>query len=396
MATAKKTTTAKEPATTSKSTGTFVSKKRNSSVELLKIITMFLLVINHVINILNWGDVHYEFRDFVLDTAVASTDWKYIFLTGCRYFGPLGNTMFFVCSAWYLLDSDKYNRKKWFNMLLEVWFISVVFLVVTMIIRKGNVSSDLLLRSILPSTFENNWYITCYLIFYPIHSLLNIIIHKLDRKQLYRVALTCFIVYFGINTIKSGLFYFSNLTLWISIYFVMAYLKLYKSGFCDDEGANLKLLLVGIICTAVIAAATNAVGLLVPSKAGSVLHWVKNNNPFLLIIVIAVFNRVRVVHFENGLINYISGLTLLIYIIHENILFRVYFRTAMWRYVFHTFGYEHVVLWALIQAVLVFAFGLICSIIYDKTIRSVIKRISDGVYELIRTNYLKWESAVLK
>lgn len=43
-------------------------------------------------------------------------------------------------------------------------------------------------------------------------------------------------------------------------------------------------------------------------------------NPFLLAMSIAMFNIARNIHFKNRFINYISKLSLLIYIIHENII----------------------------------------------------------------------------
>ena len=73
--------------------------------------------------------------------------------------------------------------------------------------------------------------------------------------------------------------------------------------------------------------------------------------------------------FKNRFINYISKLSLLIYIIHENIILRTYFRPAMWNYVYKRFGYSDVIQWVFIISFIIFIFGILCSILYVLTLQ---------------------------
>ena len=369
---------------------------RNSGVELLKILAIFLLVVNHVTNTLNWGDTHYLHNDFVLNTAIASTNPAYIILTAFRYLGPLGNTIFFTCTAWYLIKSNNFNKKKWFNMLIEVWFISISFLITIFVIRHGDISKDLVIKSLLPTTFENNWYITCYLIFYPIHPFLNIIISKVDKKGLFRITAAMTFLYFIIDIIHSGHFYSTNIVLWINIYFIIAYLQKYKMNFCNDIKKNIALFSFGLVCLIILGSTYNILGLINHSMSNSVLHWVKNNNPFILIIVIAVFNCFRQLNFTNSFINYISKLTLLIYIIHENIIIRSYYRPALWRFVYIKYGYEHLVSLVIALSIIIFLFSIILSAIYDKSLRVLVTICSNKLYDITRKYFLRIENRILR
>jgi hypothetical protein len=164
---------------------------------------------------------------------------------------------------------------------------------------------------------------------------------------------------------------------------------------CDSVKGNVALFLFGFIFAVVLGLGTNAIGLILPSASASVLHWVKNCNPFLLAMVISSFNLMRRLDFKNKTINYISGLTLLIYIIHENIILRSYYRPWIWRYVYLNFGYKNLVLCTLCIAVVIFLFGTIASIIYDKTLRKAVASLSDKLYALLRGNYLKFENKAL-
>lgn len=58
-------------------------------------------------------------------------------------------------------------------MILEIWTVSIIILIVTYVILQGNISAKIVLESLFPTTFANNWYMTCYLLFYAIHPLLN-------------------------------------------------------------------------------------------------------------------------------------------------------------------------------------------------------------------------------
>lgn len=126
-----------------------------------------------------------------------------------------------------------------------------------------------------------------------------------------------------------------------------------------------------------------------------VMRWVNNCNPFLLAMSIAMFNIARNIHFKNRFINYISKLSLLIYIIHENIILRTYFRPAMWNYVYKRFGYSDVIQWVFIISFIIFIFGILCSILYVLTLQRFVNKVSGKLYEVVRIKYLLFEKFCL-
>lgn len=304
---------------------TFSTKKeRNSGIELLKIIAIVLIVISHVVYTLKTVNPYISYNGYVVDLSIATADiWKFI-LAIFSYFGALGNSIFFICSAWFLLRSSKYNKQKWFFMLCEIWFVSMFIFVVMLIIRKGDISGEIFLNSIMPTTFASNWYLTCYLLFWPIHPLLNVVINKLDKQHLFRISTALFVIYACFNFIKKDSFFPSTIILWITIYFVMAYIQLYLKNFADSVKYNFVLLLVGFVGWFGIAFMANFLGLHISFLSDKVLRWQTNYNPFLIILAIALFNLMRKLTFTNKIVNYISSLSLLVYIIHENIVLRNY------------------------------------------------------------------------
>lgn len=161
---------------------------RYSGIELLKIFAIFVIVISHVVQTLTSENLDISYQGYVLDITKATTNFQYIVLLIFRHFGVWGNSLFFICSAWFLLKATAYKKKKWFFMLVEIWTVSIIILIVTYAILHGGISAKIIIQSIFPTLFGNNWYVTCYLLFYPISPILNRVIDGMSKRQLLRSA----------------------------------------------------------------------------------------------------------------------------------------------------------------------------------------------------------------
>ena len=369
---------------------------RESGIELLKIFAMFIIVIAHMVQTLTTPDPQLSYQGYVMDISRATTDVQTIILLILRHFGVFGNEIFFICSAWFLLKSDNYKKKKWFFMFLEIWVVSVLILIITYVSLHGNISKKILIKSIFPTTFANNWYLTCYLLFYPLHTVLNKVIKGMNQNQLFRSTAVLTVLYIFLSFIKKDLFYSSNLILWITIYFIMAYMQKYLMRYADSMKVNLTILILNAVGFVGIILLTEAAGHYIPAVSGKMTHWVTDSNPFLIAVSIALFNIVRKIHFKSKAVNYISGLSLLIYIIHDNIVIRTYFRPLLWNFVYENYGYNYVIGWVLILAVAVFVFGLAGAVLYTATIKKAVTKLGGRLYEGLKKRYLAVEAGILK
>ena len=368
---------------------------RDSGIELLKIFAIFVIVINHTVQSLTNEAYNIPNNGFVIDISRATTNIQCILLQIFRHFGVLGNSVFFICSAWFLLKSKNWNKKKWLFMVIEIWVVSIVIFIITYIILHGNISIGIIISSLFPTTFGNNWYMTCYLLFYPIHPILNSIVNMMNQRQLFRSTLVMVFLYVFMNFINCSWFFSSAIILWITIYFAIAYMQKYLMSFVDNIRENIILFIIGVIGFIGIILITDICGLYSQVLSDKVMRWVNNCNPFLLAMSIAMFNIARNIHFKNRFINYISKLSLLIYIIHENIILRTYFRPAMWNYVYKRFGYSDVIQWVFIISFIISIFGILCSILYVLTLQRFVNKVSGKLYEVVRIKYLLFEKFCL-
>lgn len=370
--------------------------RRNSSIELLKIVGIILIVISHVVQTLHSNNDYVIENDYILDISTATTNIQQLILTILSYSGSLGNSIFFICSAWFLLDNDKVDKKKILHMLMNVWVVSITILIAVYIIRGGNLQIELIIKQILPTTFENNWYITCYLLFYPLHPFLNRLIKSMEQKILLKSTLVLLFLYVGVNYILSGRFFSSQIILWITLYFAIAYTKFYLADLSNNVKFNILTFGIGFVGNIGIVCLTNFLGLRFEIFSDKLLKWGSNCSPLLLLMAFSMFNIARGVRFENNIVNYISRLSLLIYIFHENLLLRTFYRPQLWNYVYKQFGYEDILIWTLILVVLVFSFGLITSIIYRNTMEKIVTIVCDWLYPILQKFYIKIERNIMK
>lgn len=376
--------------------GLHSSKARQSGIETLKVIAILFIVLSHIIQTLCSANTYITYSDYILNLSDATLNISMIGLQFLRSFGAWGNLIFFVCSAWFLLDSNRVNSKKWFYMLLEVWVISILFTIVTTIVLEKQIPLKLLVKCLFPTTFANNWYMTCYLLFYPLHTLLNKLLDSIDQRMHFRLALAGFFVFFGANFISSGLFFASSLTLWMGIYTIVSYMKKYMKGSIDNIKANFVVLLISVGLFFVFQIVWNLIGTRFSFIYSKMLRWNSNNNPFWLISSLCMLNISRNLKLKNKSINYISSLSLLIYLIHENILLRTYFRPYIFEHVYHLYGYGHIYLIVFAYTIALFLASLICAVLYKITIGQVVKVASNSLQSSLQKRYTIIENKLIK
>lgn len=370
--------------------------KRNSGIELLKLFAIGSIIMAHVLETLSTKIWCIPINDYVLDLSCATTSVKQFILSILRCGGALGNTIFFVCSAWFLLESTKCNMRKVVYMIMEIWVVSVIILGISFSILGKTIAIRYIFKSLFPTTFSNNWYLTCYIIFYLIHPILNSVIKLLGKKKLFWCCIIMFIMYFCFGMLKADMFFSSILIVWLTIYFIMAYIKFFGTQVLYSNKRNVILLVCGIAMHLGAMLATNLLGLHIPFLKFKLLKWASNCNPFLLMISISLFMLARKLDKKMRAVNYIASFSLLIYIIHENIILSIYFRPYIINDIYLKYGYRHILFWVLIVSIAIFVGALLCSIIYERTIKKVVRKHSGELYVKLSNTKRVLEDKVMK
>ncbi len=371
--------------------------ERSSSIELLKILAIFLIVVQHVTQTLGSVNNHVSFQDYVIPLGTATSDIQVIILMLMRQAGMLGNAIFFTCSAWFLIGKKADATSKAFSLLCSVWTVSMIFLLTYLVVAPSCLTTKEIIKQIFPTCFANNWYMTCYIIFLFIYPWINKFIDVIDQRQLLRMVIFSSSLWIVLDYLKGDMFFPSMVILWVSIYFLMSYLKLYCVSIMKNIKIGTGLLIVGITGYIAQVVVTNYVGLyFIGALAGKVLRWNSNCSPFYIMIAIGAIIVATQIEFKKHIINYVSSLTMFIYLIHENYLFRTYTRPTIWQYLYEYYGYEYVVLLDMGYVIVLFLTSVIVSAVYKETIQKIVIVISNGLYTNVSCLYRRFEESILK
>lgn len=358
-------------------------EKRNASIELLKLVSLFLIVVSHVVQTLIEYNPHVTSNEYVLPVSYPITNFVTFFIVALRYLGIFGNATFFICSAYFLVDKETINFKKILIIFIDVWIISIIFLTSYLIYYGwSNIDSHLILRSFFPTFFENNWYITIYLLLSIISPLLNIIIKSISRPALFWLTLALFVIYIVVAMFVKPPYY-SVLIVWITLYFVIGYLKKYSTNLLNSNIFSVCLILIGLIGHITILVITNELAKHMDIGSVNLLSWFIDGNLFITLLAFGIFNLIRKIEFNNRFITYISSLSLFVYVIHENILFRTYTRPLIWNWIHTTYGYDYVLLLILLFSLSLFVASIIISIIYKESIHRLVSLLGKKLYQLL-------------
>ncbi len=298
--------------------------KRNSGVELLRIISMGLIVLAHItqtVSNLSLGPVP-------VDVTAASHVFSHFVLSIFYMFGAWGNIIFFIISAWFLLDSKEVKVKKLIYLIINVWVLSVLILsFFVLLLHRPPLT--ITIKCFFPTLFANNWFVTGYILFYPMHTILNAIIQQSSKEKLLKISITMFTLYVVCNTFCKRLFFPSILIFWTTIYFTIGYIKFYLPNLSNNRKINIYIFIVSTFSLLTLTYITNVLGLKIPFIHNQMLYWGSNYSVFWVISAIALLNLFRNIKWQSKWINKTASYMLLVYLIHENLLFRRYLRPAL-------------------------------------------------------------------
>ena len=193
-------------------------KERNYGIDLLRIVSMFMICIMHV---LGTGGVLENTTQFSLNYEVA---W---FVEGVAYCAV---NCYALISGFVGVNS-KYKFSNIVKLWLQVVFYSVAITGLFAIIKPEIITWETIVGSVLPIIFNRYWYFTAYFGLFLFMPILNIALNHLPEKQL-RVSLIIILIASCILTIPNGNLF--NLgkgysALWLMVlYLVGGYVKKYE------------------------------------------------------------------------------------------------------------------------------------------------------------------------
>ena len=301
-------------------------KMRDSNFELMRIISMFMIVVTHIIG---HGYV-VENCDGLTETAVA--------LLKCLLYVHVNS---FVLVTGYYQCKGKFKLQKIFSLNNAAWFYGLAIALFIIIFDLYPVSKLNLFRLAIPFQLNGYWFIKMYIYLYCLSPVLNLLISKIDQKYHKNIILVGFILFSIIPTITNRLTFDNDkgfsLPTFVFLYFVGSYFRKYpidKAKIFETFSKYKQVCIIGAIFVGSIFINFLCFQFGSNLKHGQILGEIGKmitngvyayDGPIMKITSVCYFLLFYYLKIQSKFINNIGKLIMGIYLIHEQFLFNDFF-----------------------------------------------------------------------
>ena len=280
-------------------------KQRESSLDLLRILSMFMIVVIHS---QTFGIFHYG----------SPTGFNLFLLYLIRTLFIVASNCYVLISGYFLIQKS-YKRKKVAFFVIEVSMYSVFIYLCLVIFGAIPFSISEFIHSCLVLFYGNYWFATLYLILYLLSPFLTRFLRQLSKQKFQQLLFITLLIFSFWSTFSGlpilGMNEGYSIGTFILLYFIGAYIQLYdfpmfwKKGWYLFHYVNIS---VGI-----------ALYLFLVGYEDWILYY---HSPLILLSSIFLFlffkNSSRNINGLSKIVPFIFG----VYLIHEN----TFIRTLLW------------------------------------------------------------------
>ena len=322
---------------------------RASNIELLRIISMILIIMHHF-------SVHGCFP-FTPDLT-----FNKVFLQVFGLGGKAGVVAFVMITGYFMISSSL-KLHKFAKLVGQIWFYSIAMLGMAMGLGLDTVTSRNMMLALLPIG-AMSWFAQNFLVLYLLTPVINRVLHWLQHTYYVILLVVSTVIWFLMPTVLNlwpnvphTTFGFKHIFSFVVFYSLGAYIKLYGSHITKK---------IGIIFTAIgfveaflgdilvdVLAMTN------PVYMKQIFYFTQNDYGFFQLLlgigVFIIFLKAKITY--RPWINVVASTTFGIYLLHDNKLFLHY----MWDNALATYQYYDSLvlpLYAIFVVALIFVVGM--------------------------------------
>ena len=290
--------------------------KRNSSIELLRIVAMFLIMQYHFV-------IHGGISVGLDNLGVNAFTAKMMCMGG-----KIGVNIFIIISSWFFVESSFTYEQVWARIkkvYIPVWTYSVLIYVAYVIRTQAVFNIYSFIKVLFPFSFSSNWYASAYIIFLFFIPALKIIVNNISKSEHRTICIVSLLCWSIIPTMQgtvivTALNHASNIVWFSTCFLTVAYIKKY---FVYEKKSL--IVLGGVMCLACYAVFALSIYLadyrgifLNLAKADYSTYLMQINYIPVIVCSFALFFAFYNTYFYSKSINKVARLIFGVYLIHDN------------------------------------------------------------------------------
>lgn len=274
-------------------------KQRNSSLELLRIVSMIMVLCLHINTDLTTTDG--------VELSVLNSNIVCII----ESLAIVAVNCFVLISGYFSVTSDRLKARRIFDIIFETSIYGILIYLGYCISGEQVFNGQMLNQCALPYFYNRSWFINVYVILSMLAPFINKTLVSLSKKQyqlLLGIMLTLFSIWKTFVTNPPSDDYGYGIISFVLIYMIGGYLRLH---FNKKVNPFLTFFLY-LVASSITCALYFSYG----------RHWINYNSIFVIIGAVLLFLTFANMSFKSKTINYIARSVLAVYIIHSNQLIR--------------------------------------------------------------------------
>lgn len=350
-------------------------QERNSSIELLRIISMIMITFHHFA-------VHGGFVWSANEVTIPHF-WYNLISMG----GKIGVDVFILISGYFLIDSrgGLFNFKRVIKIWGQVFFYLILFYLLFCGFGLCDFHVKTLIKACFPFAFDFWWFASTYFVLYLLHPFINKMLNSFDKKTYQAFLFLTVFCWSVIPTFVKSQYQGNSLLWFITLYAIAGYAK--RFGF--NEKIHTKHYFMLFILFSVITYLTSAVFTILGAKNEKFAIYTTcfygQEKLTILLISLTLFMAFATLRFKySKLINTIASATFGVYLIHDNCLVRPF----LWREVFKNYEYQNskmIIVYSIGVVVLVYVvctiIDLIRQLVFEKMYLNIVNKYSHAWFK---------------
>lgn len=334
--------------------------KRDSNMELLRIISMILVLATHACYVSLDPPTHAD-----IETSFVSSFMRSL----SESLSDVGVNTFVLISGWYGIRS-KFSR--FVGFIFQIYFIEILLYVIMRLFALTDPININGLIDLFLFRYGTYWFVKAYIVLFLFAPVLNAFVDNCSRVQLkyflisFYIAQTIYGFYNNLGWFSSG---YSPLS-FMGLYVLARYMRLYPNRFVQfnkyvDILLYLTISLVVTICSLSMVYYSG--------KVGTVLY--QNSSPFMILSSVYFFLFFTKFSFKSYFVNWVSASCFAAYIVHcSPFIFYNYYIY----FIRHWYNTESIVYFVFYVSTLILLY-FIFSILFDKVRMEVWRCVSKRI-----------------
>ena len=282
------------------------TNKRLANIDLLKVVSMVMIVC-----------LHYLGKSGVIDKATLY-DSNYYVAWMAEILCVVGINCFILCTG-YLMTDNRFRLSKIIYLWLQIFAVNAICMIISFALGMEKFSVLGVIKCFLPITSNAYWYMSAYFIFYLISPLLVAVANSLTINRLKITTILLVLIFALVPWQWTKIDYGSHVVWFVVLFFVATYIRradLFKRRIRSYIGYYLLLSAVMLVITLLMDSVGKKVDLspYIDVRAFNFILTLASS-----VMLFAAFKNLKIKKARvAGFATFLSGLTLGVYLFHDN------------------------------------------------------------------------------